>query len=134
MQLMTRTPGLVKLGDVGMQADNPAIRQPLMLNVNPAVARLADLAVVRLAAVADNRLAQRLLPAWVDVVSGIDKLLRQALKRGADGEPGRDRWIKQRHLIIPGLQSFALIVDHHRRGQEVKVVTVSGMHDYWPTV
>lgn len=63
MQLMTRTPGLVKLGDVGMQADNPAIRQPLMLNVNPAVARLADLAVVRLAAVADNRLAQRLLPA-----------------------------------------------------------------------
>lgn len=105
-----------------------------MLNVNPAVARLTDLAVVRLAAVADNRLAQRLLPAWVDVISGIDKLLGQALKSGADGELGRDRWIKQRHLIIPGLQPFALIVDHHRRGQEVEVGTVSGMHDYWPTV
>lgn len=88
MKLVTRASGLVKLGDVGMQADNPAIRQPLMLNVNPAVARLTDLAVVRLAAVADYRLAQRLLPAWVDVISGIDKLLRQALKRGADGEPG----------------------------------------------
>ncbi len=88
MKLVTRAPGPVKLSDVGMQADNPAIRQPLMLNVNPAVARLADLAVVRLAAVADNRLAQRLLPAWVDVVSGIDKLLGQALKSGADGSQG----------------------------------------------
>lgn len=88
MKLVTCAPGLVKLGDVGMQADNPAIRQLLMLNVNPAVARLTDLAVVRLAAVADNRLAQRLLPAWVDVISGIDKLLGQALKSGADGERG----------------------------------------------
>jgi hypothetical protein len=88
MKLVTRAPGLVKLGDVGMQADNPAIRQPLMLNVNPAVARLADLAVVRLAAVADNRLAQRLLPAWVDVISGIDKLLRQALKGAPTASQG----------------------------------------------
>jgi hypothetical protein len=57
VKLVTCASGLVKLGDVGMQTDNSTIRQPLMLNVNPAVARLADLAMVRLAAVADNRLA-----------------------------------------------------------------------------
>ena len=80
MQLLAGTLGGIQQGDIAVQADDAAIRQPLVLDVNPPLPRLANFAVVILAAVTNNGFAPRLPTARVGVLGGIDKLFRQALQ------------------------------------------------------
>ena len=111
-----------------MQAGNAAVRQPLMLHVEPPFARMPYFTMARLTAVADNCLAQRLAAAGVDVIASINEFLRQALQRCANSQPGSDHRIEARHLVIPGQQALGRIVDHHAHGQRVEVEMGCGLH------
>ena len=122
MQLISRALGFVQLGDVAVEADNAAVRQPLVLNEDAALSGLAHLAVFILPTVTRDRLAQRLAQAGIDVVNGIDKALRQRFECRPFLQPRCDDRIKQGHVVIPGQQAFVTVINHDGGRQRVEIV------------